>query len=473
MSHVIPPYPRLVLPKSRLLRHLMKPWLLAKSRHCPIAMITAGAYTLQAAEVRLPTQYSVFPLDPSDIRRVLVDESADFPKSGLVADTLELLLGDSIFVSNGEIWKRQRRMMEPAFALTRVRLVFDLMLEAARSMTERLDRQADGRSIDVEQEMTFVTADIIFRTIFSRPLQPEEARIIFPAFRTYQEAAYSQGIYRLLRLPKWLTWPGFRRARAAAAAIRSVLDPIVRARYDSFAAGRPQIHNDILQSLIVVKDEVSGTRFDFRELCEQVAMLFLAGHETSASALSWSLWLLSLDQGVQDRMHREVTDVLGPRELDFADLRKLNLTRNVFAETMRLFPPVPFLPRVATRTCILGDKKVHASDIVSISPWIIHRHRRHWHHPDAFDPDRFDRPETRDAERNCYIPFSKGPRVCLGASFALQEAAIILSTLVRRYRFEPLPGFRPELVGRLTVRSTNGIWLKLSRREPSPGGVPI
>lgn len=465
MSLTVPPYPKLRLPKSKLLRKLMTPWLFWKSRHCAVAMITEKNYGMALCEVKLPVQNALFPLEPDVIRRVLVDESEQFPKSGMVADVLGILMGDSIFVSNGDVWKRQRRMMDPAFELARVKVVFDMMLEASRETVKRLDAVADGRAVEIDEEMTFVTADIIFRTIFSRPLQPSEAKTIFAAFNVYQQAAFAHGLNRVVRIPEWMGLQNFRRARSSAKIIRGVLDPIIKVRYDSFHAGEPQTHSDILESLISVKDPQDGSHFDLRELCEQVAMLFLAGHETSASALSWTLWLLSMDQSVQERMFAEVSAALGERDIAFSDLKKLDLTRNVFAESLRLYPPVPFLPREATGKCPIRNKTTSPGQIVSISPWMIQRHRKHWQNPDAFDPDRFDRPETKDAERNCYIPFSKGPRVCLGASFALQEATIILATLVRRYRFEPVLGFKPKLIGRLTVRSANGITLRVTRRS--------
>ena len=156
--------------------------------------------------------------------------------------------------------------------------------------------------------------------------------------------------------------------------------------------------------------------------------------------------------------------MLGSREPQFSDSRKLEVARNVFAEALRLYPPVAFMPRVAEHACTMRDKTVEAGTIVSISPWVIHRHRRYWERPDEFDPDRFDDPATTEAQRNCYLPFSKGQRVCLGAAFAQQEAVIILSGLVRRYRFDPVPGFEPKPTGRLTVRSTNGIKLKVTKR---------
>ena len=464
MTGSTPPYPKLVLPKSKLLRRLMLPWLAIRARSCSIAMIPESAYRAKVNQVRLPGHTVLFPTDPDTVRQVLVDDADAFPKAVMVADVLGLLMGDSIFVSNGDVWRRQRRMMNPAFEHTRVKIVFGLMAEAAEAMIARLDPAADGRDLDIQEEMTFVTADIIFRTIFSRPLEKHEAAVIFHAFNDYQEAAYAHGLNRQMRLPEWMSALRYRRARRAAAAIRAVLDPMVALRHASFHAGEPQVHNDILQSLVSVKDDVTGSHFDVRELCEQVAMLFLAGHETSASALSWTLFLLAGDQTSQDRAHVEVDTALGQREIAFSDLRKLGFIRNVFAESMRLYPPVPYLPRQASKVCPIRNFMAKPGTIVSISPWLVHRQRSIWANPDSFDPDRFDRPETKDAERQCYIPFSKGPRVCLGASFAQQEASIILASLLRRYHFAAVPGFSPQLRGRLTVRSVNGIRLRVTRR---------
>jgi cytochrome P450 len=142
------------------------------------------------------------------------------------------------------------------------------------------------------------------------------------------------------------------------------------------------------------------------------------------------------------------------------------VTRNAFNESMRLYPPVAFLPRKIAKTCTMRDKTMQAGQTITVSPWLIHRHRRYWTNPDGFDPDRFDREETVETQRQCYMPFSKGQRVCLGSSFALQEAAIIISGLVRRFKFDPVPGFVPKPVSRLTVRSANGIRLRVSRRPP-------
>ena len=464
MTHFTPPYPKPMTKRSWGLQMLLRPWKFLQWRTCSIRSLSNRAYEMHLGEIRLPLTTIVIPAQPDLVKRVLVDEAEQFPKARMIADMLEMLIGDSIFVSNGEVWKRQRRMMNPAFEQARIKVVFDLMLDAANALFARMDKLAGQPQVAIDAEMTHVTADIIFRTIFSRSFEAEEAMLIYRAFNEFQEAAYAHGLARTAGLPNWVSYFQFRTSRRTAKEIRGVLDPVVKARFDSFHGGEPQSHNDILQSLVSVKDEITGTHFDLRELCEQVAMLFLAGHETSAASLSWALYLMAMDQDIQQRMYREATEVLGSREPQFSDSRKLEVARNVFAEALRLYPPVAFLPRVAEHACTMRDKQVAAGTIVSISPWVIHRHRNYWPRPDEFDPDRFDDPATTEAQRNCYLPFSKGQRVCLGAAFAQQEAVIILSGLVRRYRFDPVPGFEPKPAGRLTVRSTNGIKLRVTKR---------
>jgi cytochrome P450 len=464
MTHFVPRYPEPMKKRAWPLQMLLRPLKFIRSRNCALSTLSDRAYGMHLGELRLPGQNLLIANQPDLIKRILVDEADHFPKSQMMSNMLQLLLGDSIFVSNGDVWKRQRRMMDPAFVGVRVKVVFGLMMQACDALIARLDAIADGREVAIDIEMTHVTADIIFRTIFSKPLEAHEALTIYEAFNRFQEAAFAHGMTKHIGLPDWVSFFNFRSARKSAAEIRAVLDPIIKRRYDQWHAGDRTEYGDILQSLIEVTDPETGTQFDLRELCEQVAMLFLAGHETSASALSWALYLLSMDKAVQERMHEETVAVLGERSLSFGDIRKLDITRNVFMETLRLFPPVAFLPRVAGKTCPMRDKEVEAGSTVSVSPWLMGRHRRYWQEPDAFDPDRFGRPETVEPQRHCYLPFSKGPRVCLGAAFAQQEAAIILASLVRRYRFEPVPGFEPKPAGRLTVRSTNGIQLRVSLR---------
>src|SRR5947207_3675739 len=214
------------------------------------------------------------------------------------------------------------------------------MREAVEAHVVRFDAAAEGRPVDIDVEMTHVTADIIFRTIFSRPLEAHEARLIFAAFQRFQETAYTHGVSRYAGFPRVFSLLRYRRARKAAAEIRGVLDPLVRVRYDSFHRGEPQAREDILSALIAVKDPVDGSHFEYGELCEQVSMLFLAGHETSASALSWALYILSRQADIQERLYLEAVETFDGRQPRFSDMKRLNLARNVFRETLRLYPPV-------------------------------------------------------------------------------------------------------------------------------------
>ena len=212
------------------------------------------------------------------------------------------------------------------------------------------------------------------------------------------------------------------------------------------------------------------------QLVDQVAMLFLAGHETSASALSWALHLLAHSPSVQQRLHEEAATLFDPAQEDPSSMKDLALARNVFREALRLFPPVGFFARESAQACTMRDKRVPAHASVVISPWLIQRHRDLWARPDEFDPDRYDEVagdapgdgpglSARESLRRAYLPFGMGPRVCIGAAFAQQEAALILATLAREFRFEPVPGHVPEPVGRLTIRAENGIRLHVFQRR--------
>jgi cytochrome P450 len=265
---------------------------------------------------------------------------------------------------------------------------------------------------------------------------------------------------------KWLVWPWDAwRSRRAAQEIRGLLAGLIRPRYEALGRGQTDGPVDILAAFMAARDPQTGEPFSFDALVDQVAMLFLAGHETSASALSWACHLVAHSPEIQQRMHDEVRQVLGEREPQHTDMKSLTLTWRVFREALRLFPPVGFFSRESAKACPMRDKQVPQGASVVVSPWLLQRHPGIWQDPDAFNPDRYAEDASRDALREAYLPFGMGPRVCLGTAFALQEAALILSSLVGRFRLEPVPGFVPMPVGRLTIRSANGVRVKIFRRE--------
>lgn len=460
MSHFCPAYPP---PRGKL----ASLWgLFLGARHSWLHVLSARAYQMQMGEVHLPGVDLYMVNDPAEVRRVMADESAQFPKSALLADALRPLLGDSIFTTNGTQWRRQRDMMNPAFAQARLEASFPVMAAATEALVQRLHAIAQaGEEVDIEIEMTHVTADIIFRTIFSEPLTGADAHRVFEAFARYQALAPKLLMPALFGL-RWMAWPwNARRSRRAAAEIRTLLEGLIRPRHQAWLAGERGARQDILGAFLAARDATSGEPFTFDELVDQVAMLFLAGHETSASSLGWACHLLANAPDVQRRMHAEAVATMGTKPPQQPQMKDMPLIRNVFRETLRLFPPVGFIARESSQRCPMRDKQVPQGASVVVSPWLIHRHRQQWPAPDAFDPDRFAREDSRDALRDAYLPFGMGPRVCLGAAFALQEATLILACLVRSFTLAPLPGHTPMPVGRLTVRSENGVRLRIARRE--------
>ena len=468
MSLFVPPRPAVLPKKASLLQHLRQ------GLNSGIGMFLSGSYeSTGVGRHPIPTlpvgkrRWLFIVRTPELIREVLVRRSEDFPKSALMDDMLRALTGYSIFISNGEAWRRHRRLMDPAFEAARIKAVFPMMLDAVDGCVERLsaalEQAAPGQPIAIDVEMTHYAADVIFRTIFSEPMDAESARRFFKAFNIFQEIAYAHAMLKLARVPTQL-FPGAWRAKRAAKAIRRILEGPLNRRLEAARRGEATPQDDIMATLMTTVDQQTGTSFDDKELLDQIAMLFLAGHETSATAMAWSLYLLANAPDIQDRVHAEAVKAYGDRRPQFGDMRRLPLTRDVFREAMRLYPPVASVARDAVRSEQLLNRSLEPGALLFVSPWLIQRHVAHWDQPDAFNPDRFETEAGQEGLRNAYLPFSMGPRVCAGASFALQEAVLLLSELMRRFRFQPAPGHTPEPVARLTLRSANGIPLIVERR---------
>ena len=423
---------------------------------------------------RMEKRAMFFIREPDAIKEVLVRRPGDFPKGAVMDAMLRKLTGYSIFVSNGEAWSRHRRIVDQAFTHAGVRNVFSLMRDSTDGCVARLAAQADsGKPVAIDEEMTHFAGDIIFRTIYSEPMTSEDARRIFSAFEAFQGIAFARGMIGLSGIPIDWIWSG-RKARKLALEIRDVLNGPLQRRLKAVAAGDVVPDNDILSALMTAVDPVTGTRFEGDELLDQIAMLFLAGHETSAAALGWALYLLSHRRDIQGKMRSEARAVLGDRAPEFADMKRLEATRDVFRETLRLYPPVAFFSRDTVKDETLGGESIAAGEPVVVPAWLMHRHAAIWEDANGFDPSRFARPETREAQRTAYMPFSMGARVCVGAAFAMQEATLILGELVRRFEFRPVPGHEPQPVSRLTVRSENGIRLFVDTAASSgtAGSVP-
>jgi cytochrome P450 len=416
----------------------------------------ARLYRAWMAEFRTPFFRSYMVNDPALVARVLTERPDDFPKSNRIREGLLPLLGNSVFVTNGEVWKRQRRIIDPAFEGGRLRDTYPAMLAAAQAAVARL---APGQ-VEVEEAMSHAAADVIFRTLFSIPIENAVAARVFHEFRAYQRTQPILNLAAFLPLPRW--FPRLHRGatRRSAAVIRGLIEQLTDGRAAEIAAGTAP--DDLATKIMTTADPLTGERFQPAEMVDQVAIFFLAGHETSASALAWALYLLALYPQAQERVAAEVATL--PDNPSFSDISRLKFIRDVFRETLRLYPPVPMMVRENRCPEEFRGRAVGPGAQVVLSPWHQHRHERLWANPDAFDPDRWQTEEGRQSSRLAYMPFSAGPRVCTGAGFAMVEGPLLLALLVRAFRLERVPGKDPVPVAHLTVRARDGITLRLANR---------
>ena len=424
-------------------------------RHDILSAQPARLYRAWMAEFRTPFFRSYMCNDPALVNRVLVERPDDFPKSNRIREGLNPLLGNSVFVTNGEVWKRQRRIIDPAFEGGRLRDTFPAMVAAGQGAVARLPEGL----VEVEEQMSHAAADVIFRTLFSIPIEHELATAVFHEFRAYQRTQPILNLAAFLPLPRW--FPRFHRraTKHSAALIRGLIARLCEGRAAEIAAGTAP--DDLATKIMTTPDPLSGEVFTTAEMVDQVAIFFLAAHETSASALAWALYLLALNPEVQARVAAEGA-TLGDSP-EFSAISRLKYTRDVFREVLRLYPPVPMMVRENTCPEVMRDRPVAPGAQIVLSPWHLHRHERFWPRPDDFDPDRWQTEENRACARDAFIPFSAGPRVCTGAGFAMVEGPLLLAQLAAAFRFER-GGDDPVPVAHLTVRARDGIRLRVSRR---------
>ncbi|MEM6376076.1 MAG: cytochrome P450 [Pseudomonadota bacterium] len=421
----------------------------------------ARLYRAWMAEFRTPFFRSFLCNQPALVDLVLRNRPNDFPKSSRIREGLTPLLGQSVFVTNGAIWERQRRIIDPAFEGGRLRDTFEAIRAAGQGGIGRLAAHPTGTAIEIEAQTSHMAADVIFRTLFSVPIEDKLASEVFAAFQDHQRAQPLVTLSALMPWPRWLPRLHRRRTRRSAARIRDLITEMTRIRAAEIAAGHAP--DDLATKIMTTPDPETGVCFGTDEMVDQVAIFFLAGHETSASALAWALYLLALYPDWQERVAAEAQTVLKD-DFSFGDLSKLAISRDVFRETLRLYPPVPMMVREAAQDETFRDRAVRRGSQIVLSPWHLHRHARLWEQPDAFDPGRFATENGKACLREAYIPFSAGRRVCPGAGFAMIEGPLLLSQIARAFRLTALPDRAPVPVAHLTVRAREGIYLRLTPR---------
>jgi cytochrome P450 len=455
MSEFVPPYP--VRPREPLsplaaLRAARRNFLAAFDEKC---------FEYQFFSTRILNRRLFICNSPDTVAQAFIALHDSFErKTPQMRHALTPLLGDGLFISDGATWKQRRRIVAPVVHASRLSLFAPIMVEAAAETAERWTHLPDSAPIDALREMATLTAEIICRAVFGPRLGSEHADAIVASFSEYQRQVGQLDLAYLLGLPDWLPRFHSPSIRRAARHIHDVLDDIIRQCRDRQASGA----DSMIRLLLDARDPESGEALDVEALRNEAAVIFMAGHETTANSLAWAWYLLSQVPAVEARLHAELSEVLGGRLPGLDDVPRLVYTRAVFEEAIRLYPPVPLLGRQAMRKETIRNRPIPAGSLVVVVPWLLHRHRRLWEKPDHFMPERFLPDAARPRERYSYVPFSVGPRVCAGQAFGLTEAILCLATLAQRVRLRLAPSAVVEPVCRLTLRPGAALPMLLERR---------
>jgi cytochrome P450 len=428
-----------------------------------LGLLPADAYRAQVSPLGRSRRSILLVNAPEEVAPILANASGLYPKNDLMVGALEGLVGNSIFVSDGAAWRRQRRMIDPAFSHMRINTAFQSMVGAVDECERRLDDAAESQQpFSLDEAMSYLTADIICRTIFSKPFDQGIGSDVFHAFTAFERSVANVELLRLLLGKPFAKVPQPRKVREACQLIRDHFNVML----DDWLREGHGPDDDIAGAIIAARDPETGEPFSREELIDQIGVFFLAGHETTASVLTWTFFILSQQPEIMRRMREEIDAICGDGPVAFEHTKKLVFVRNVFRETLRLYPPITFIPRVAAEATVIAGRKVKRGAMIMIAPWTIHRNPVFWQNPDRFDPDRFAADREGEVKPGTYIPFGLGPRICVGAAFATVEASLILARLVRRYDIEALDAGLVRPAARLTTRPTREI-MCLAQRRPA------
>jgi cytochrome P450 len=402
---------------------------------------------------------TVWVMAPDLIEKILLTEQAHITKTPIERRIFEHSLGEGILSSDGPTWRWQRRTAAPLFRHADLLALIPAMVAAAEEQVTDWARFPKAGIRAIDHDMSATTFKIISRTIFAGAAD-DEANTIERAGTAFLNNITWELAAGILNIPKWVWHPGKNPSLRAAAEMRAAVAAILERRRQQGADG-----DDITARLIRARDPETGAPMSDSQLIDNLLTFLAAGHETTAKALTWALYLLARAPDWQDRVCAEVAQVAGNATLTAAHLDKLVLTKQVVKETMRLYPPAPVITRVPTTAMQLDDLHIPAHTHIVIPIYAIHRHRKLWDAPNAFDPTRFTPECEAKYARTQFMPFGFGPRICIGMSFAMMEAILLLATFVRDAKFSWDGAHLPEPVSRITLRPRGGMPLIVSMRK--------
>jgi len=425
-----------------------------------IATFAQEAYEQDIVERKLLGRRMFIINDPVAIKQVLIDNVANYEKTEIVRRVLEPGLGKGLITLEGETWRRHRRTMAPAFDHRSIASFTPVMTEAAEELLGSWRKLGAGASIDVADDMMEVTLKIISRTMFSS--DSDDIMTVMSGAAGRYQAEIRPNILDLLGFPLWIAALG---RKKAADLVFDEFDTVIDRLIETRARDPANGPHDLLARLIAARDEQTGGGMSAQEVRDHVITIFMAGHETTAMAMTWAWFLLSQHPAVEAKLFAELESVLGGRAPSQEDLSRLTYTRMVIEETMRIYPTVPAMERVALADDTLAGRRIPKRSSVMIVPWVLHRHVKLWPNPGRFDPERFSAEQSAARPRFTYLPFGGGRRICIGAGFSLAEATILLATLAQRYRLQLAPGHNVEPQGLITLRPRHGMKMLLRPRS--------
>jgi cytochrome P450 len=425
-----------------------------------IATFPQEAYEQDIVERRLFGRAQFIINDPAAIKQIFLDNVANYEKTEITRRVLEPGLGKGLITLEGERWKAHRRTMAPAFDHRSIAAFTPLMTGAAEELLGSWSKLAAGAGTDVAEDMMEVTLKIISRTMFSSD-SDDIMHIMGGAAGRYQDEV-RPNILDLLNWPLWLAGLGRKkRADRVFDEFDTLIDRLIETRAKNPGNGP----KDLLARLIAARDEQTGGGMTAQEVRDHVITIFMAGHETTAMAMTWAWFLLSQHPAVESKLHAELDAVLGGRAPTQEDLANLSYTRMVIEETMRIYPTVPAMEREALAEDTLLGRRIPKGSAVLIVPWVLHRHIKHWPNPGRFDPERFSPEQSAARPRFTYMPFGAGRRICIGAAFSIAEATILLATLAQRFQLRLAPGHPVVPQGLITLRPRHGMKMLVTPRS--------
>lgn len=396
---------------------------------------------------------------PAIIKHILQDNSRNYSKNTIQYNTLSQVTGRGLLTSDGDYWLKQRRLMQPAFHRRRLHTYGEVVVQATAAMLDRWAEKTAGQApLDIDAEMMQVALEIVGKTFFNIDLRHEAPEMTEGVLEMLAYVVYRSQT----PVAPPVSWPTNRNRR-----YRKAMQNLEGVVFQTIAERRTSTEDrgDVLSMLLAARDEETGQPMTDAQIRDEMVTLLIAGHETVASALTWSWYLLSLNPEVRRAMEAELNHVLDGRAPTVADLPALTYTRAVFDETLRLFPPAWLITRRAIEADQIGEAKIPAKALIIMNPYVIHRHPRYWPNPAGFDPTRFEPETAATRPRFAYIPFGGGPRLCIGDSFALMEGPLILASVAQRYRLDLLPSHPVQVDALVTLRPQEGLMMTLHSRN--------